>query len=533
MPPTTLTDPISGPAKPPEPDMILERLGVAPSDDGVISYGVVVKNSTPRPMDDVRVVHRFPTGVTILGVSPKATKSGDCLNWVIGSVPPGKGAKIVVAVRAGAGDWRPPSEAAFKAEYRTSAVYQTRVTRPRLALAIDTITTVRVGGSVQVGVRVTNAGNAPATGVAVRLTPPPSLEPEAAEAVSVAIGDLAPGETVRLISGLRAVATGDARLSAHAVADEDLAADGEAEVIVKPAPISVRLSGPTRPDHGGSAVFRVEVTNSGDDQLPPTRLALTATGGVELVGANGDFSQTTADGEARWQCPAISPGGMAVAELTHDVVAPGPFGVAVEANAAGVRAATRLDGLVPMPPSLGLIEHLLRESATPATAEAGAVGNRHAGSNGHPDKTVRPRSVVFRIGAELYAIPMTIIREVSRTPAVTPVPGSPDWLLGTANLRGTILSVGCLATLLGMPTSDNDCKERMLVLHPGSSTDDPVGLLVAAVEGIVSLPATRRVAADGPGGADFLAGVCEVAGRLVRVIDVDHLAVALTSAVEG
>ncbi len=58
--------------------------------------------------------------------------------------------------------------------------------------------------------------------------------------------------------------------------------------------------------------------------------------------------------------------------------------------------------------------------------------------------------VTFALQRERYAIETRYVREIVRTGEVTPVPGTPDVLLGVVNLRGELLPVVDLRTLFGL-----------------------------------------------------------------------------------
>lgn len=51
------------------------------------------------------------------------------------------------------------------------------------------------------------------------------------------------------------------------------------------------------------------------------------------------------------------------------------------------------------------------------------------------------RFVAFFLNDKLYAIPSARIAEVVHPLSITPLPGSHEWLLGVANLRGEIIAV--------------------------------------------------------------------------------------------
>ena len=57
----------------------------------------------------------------------------------------------------------------------------------------------------------------------------------------------------------------------------------------------------------------------------------------------------------------------------------------------------------------------------------------------------------FALGEERYAVETNCVREILRFKAATPLPGTPDFLVGVTNLRGQILAVFDLRRFLGIP----------------------------------------------------------------------------------
>jgi chemotaxis signal transduction protein len=93
-------------------------------------------------------------------------------------------------------------------------------------------------------------------------------------------------------------------------------------------------------------------------------------------------------------------------------------------------------------------------------------------------------AVVVRLGSGRFAVSLESVAEVGRVPAVTRIPGGPDWLAGVANWRGRLLPILDLRGLLGADRSPFGSSARLLVL-----VDDGIsaGLVVDAVEGTGAL----------------------------------------------
>ncbi len=115
--------------------------------------------------------------------------------------------------------------------------------------------------------------------------------------------------------------------------------------------------------------------------------------------------------------------------------------------------------------------------------------------------------VTFHLAQERYAVETRHVRTVARFTEGVPVPGTPDFLCGVMNLRGTILTVFDLRKLFGIVTAEQSNRTRVLVL--GGDRDE-FGILADAVEEVVMLPISQVL--EPPGsvagiGREYLRGV--------------------------
>jgi purine-binding chemotaxis protein CheW len=72
--------------------------------------------------------------------------------------------------------------------------------------------------------------------------------------------------------------------------------------------------------------------------------------------------------------------------------------------------------------------------------------------------------IAFDLGNERYALETNCIREVLRSRAVTPLPGTPDVLVGITNLRGQIVAVFDLRRFFGIAAPSSTEQSRVIVL---------------------------------------------------------------------
>jgi chemotaxis signal transduction protein len=97
-------------------------------------------------------------------------------------------------------------------------------------------------------------------------------------------------------------------------------------------------------------------------------------------------------------------------------------------------------------------------------------------------------TVVVRLGGCRYGLPMRSVAEVGRPPALTRVPGLPEWVAGAANWRGRVLAVLDIRPLLGGDRESLDRRSRMVVLTRRGVS---VGVLIEDVEGTVAVEPER------------------------------------------
>jgi len=107
----------------------------------------------------------------------------------------------------------------------------------------------------------------------------------------------------------------------------------------------------------------------------------------------------------------------------------------------------------------------------------------------------------FRVNDEQLAIPAAAIREVIRLPAIVRVPHAPPALVGLGNLRGTVLSILSLASLIDRPAGEG---KRVIVLDEAQD----VGLLVDDVSALIDKDQTQ--------GADRVARLLDIGTLLDR-----------------
>jgi purine-binding chemotaxis protein CheW len=123
------------------------------------------------------------------------------------------------------------------------------------------------------------------------------------------------------------------------------------------------------------------------------------------------------------------------------------------------------------------------------------------------------QAVLLPVGEDLYAVPVSWIREVVVTSSLTPLVTAPPLVLGLFNLRGQIVPLLDTAALLGLGTSEPT--EFALVLQ------SPHGLI-----GLAATAFPQRAVLSSPTGPSELpgtAGTYELQRQVVVLLDPEVL----------
>jgi len=100
------------------------------------------------------------------------------------------------------------------------------------------------------------------------------------------------------------------------------------------------------------------------------------------------------------------------------------------------------------------------------------------------DESIFIEVLKFQLAYKEYAIEMKYIREVIITREITPVPGTPDYIVGICAVRGEIISLIDLNNLLLIPKKGLTDLNQVIVISNGAIT---FGLLIDDIVGIENI----------------------------------------------
>jgi purine-binding chemotaxis protein CheW len=131
------------------------------------------------------------------------------------------------------------------------------------------------------------------------------------------------------------------------------------------------------------------------------------------------------------------------------------------------------------------------------------------------EETLSRQLVVFSLGDEEYALPITQVHEIIRFTEPRSVASSDPSVRGVISLRGKILPVYDLATRLGMEHRSSDVEAKIVIVE---TAEDMAGVVVDDVEEVITIDSDALDEAPTAGGR-AIDGIAKIGDRLVVLLD--------------
>jgi len=96
--------------------------------------------------------------------------------------------------------------------------------------------------------------------------------------------------------------------------------------------------------------------------------------------------------------------------------------------------------------------------------------------------------ITFKLGEELFAIPVIQVREVLDLTQITRVPTAPAYMRGVVNVRGSAIPVVDLRTKFGLPATADTVFSRIVVMELALAGETAVvGGIADSVHNVIEL----------------------------------------------
>jgi purine-binding chemotaxis protein CheW len=134
------------------------------------------------------------------------------------------------------------------------------------------------------------------------------------------------------------------------------------------------------------------------------------------------------------------------------------------------------------------------------------------------EETNARQLLVFSLGEEEYALPVTSVQEIIHYTQPRAVASEAHWIQGVISLRGKIIPVADLGARLGLVTEAGD-GGKIVVVESGSVT---AGVVVDDVDEVLTIE-EEQLDAVPAAGTEAIDGIVKIDDRLIILLDLDSL----------
>jgi len=135
--------------------------------------------------------------------------------------------------------------------------------------------------------------------------------------------------------------------------------------------------------------------------------------------------------------------------------------------------------------------------------------------------------LTFFLAGEEYAISILQVTDIIECGAVTRVPGTPPWIRGVHNLRGTVVPVIDLAIKFGLPATEITRRTCIVIVELRADDETLImGVMADSVHQVVDFNAEQIQPAPAFGPrvhVDCLLGMASSNGKFVLLLDIDRI----------
>ncbi|GDX94656.1 hypothetical protein LBMAG47_03190 [Planctomycetia bacterium] len=300
-------------------------------------YEILVRNGGSAPARDVTLRDSVPQGTALIATSPPAAPvvtaaggqaDGELL-WQLGELAPGAEARIVVEVMPQVeGEIGSVASVSFRAD----ASVRSRSTKPDLQIEVSQPQAVRIGGDMQLSVRIVNPGSGVATGVVLEGFLPENVSHHAGRELEFDVGQLKPGDsrTIDLVLGSRGPGIHQARFAARA--DGGIEVERPVKLEVTAPTLDVEIDMPVRRFLQRQVTCSISMINAGTAPARSVELAAQLPPGMKFVKANNAGWHDERTHRVLWNLEELPAGETGIVEVVLMPVALGPQKIAAAAR---------------------------------------------------------------------------------------------------------------------------------------------------------------------------------------------------------
>ncbi|MGH8580159.1 MAG: chemotaxis protein CheW [Gammaproteobacteria bacterium] len=135
--------------------------------------------------------------------------------------------------------------------------------------------------------------------------------------------------------------------------------------------------------------------------------------------------------------------------------------------------------------------------------------------------------LTFLLAGEEYGVNILSVQEIRGCTSVTPIPNTPEYVLGVINLRGTVVPIVDLRKRFGLAAAEFGATTVFVVVRAiGLDRNRTMGMVVDAVSDVYNISPDEVKPAPDVGNTvdhDFVTGLATVDDKMMILLDVDRV----------
>jgi purine-binding chemotaxis protein CheW len=135
--------------------------------------------------------------------------------------------------------------------------------------------------------------------------------------------------------------------------------------------------------------------------------------------------------------------------------------------------------------------------------------------------------LTFKLGEEVFALDVNVVREILDFTTITKVPQTPEFMRGVINLRGSVVPVVDMRLKFGMSATEKTVNTCIVVVEVALGSEQAIlGALVDSVQEVFELEPDAIEPAPKIGTrlrTDFIRGMGKRDGQFIIILDIDRI----------
>ena len=142
-------------------------------------------------------------------------------------------------------------------------------------------------------------------------------------------------------------------------------------------------------------------------------------------------------------------------------------------------------------------------------------------------QTVSNRYLTFTLDKDMFAVDISVVREILDMTEITRIPQAPQAVRGVVNVRGAAVPVIDMRLRFGLAEAERTVNTRIIIVEtPSGDSVTTFGAIADSVKEVLELEADAIAPAPDMGAAvapDFLRGIGKVGGKFILILDISKV----------